>query len=152
MSTDVCSCGCTEDHVIARAQTFDGVAVQLWSSGDITGRLGTYPAGLGKARSRVTALGAARLAWDEISLYDWAEVATLVKTARKALEQRLLPPVAFLRRSMGGESFRSVGRPSRPVVQGYRREHHHSCQCRQCGGRDLPRGWIAAPVKYAKGR
>jgi hypothetical protein len=147
MSALTCSCGCTEDHVIARARTFDGVAIELWSSGDITGRLGQYPAGLSKARAQGAALRAARLAWGEISLYVWSELGDLVKTARRALVQTSLPAESFLRRSMAGETFRQS---KRGVVKSTKREHHRSCQCGACGGRNLPAGWIPGPVKFAR--
>lgn len=71
-----CSCGVAVDHVVARRRTADGETLQLWHSGDISGRFG-YPSGLKRAQGRV-ALEARRRAWAVVELYDWAELAALV--------------------------------------------------------------------------
>jgi hypothetical protein len=106
-----CSCGCREAHVVAERRTADDVAVCLWSDGEVTGRLGIYPRGLGKLRtSSDRYLCAGWLALNEVCMYEWSEVAQLVRTTRKAYAQTSLMPVEYVRRSMAGEHFRSDGR------------------------------------------
>jgi hypothetical protein len=77
----MCSCGNPQDHVIAKSVTADGVMLERWSNGDITGRMGQYPTGIGKARSAKAAEAADKI-WANISLYDWAELPALIKAAR----------------------------------------------------------------------
>lgn len=137
-----CTCGKTDDHVVARRMSADGVHLELWSTGEITGRLGLYPPGLGRARSH-SRFRAAALAWDDVCLYDWAEIGALVKAARKALEQVSLPRHVAMRRLMLGERMYPGKRGSTVEC------HHHSCPCARCGGRNLGPGWIAGPVKLA---
>jgi len=78
-----CSCGCVEAHVIARRLTADGAHVEVWSDGTIT-RRGFFLRGLGEPRSAY-AISArargARLVLDDLSLYDLAEIPTLIKIA-----------------------------------------------------------------------
>ncbi len=75
-ATESCSCGVAIDHVVARRRTADGEALELWHSGDVSGRFG-YPPGLKRAQGRV-AREARRRAWAVVELYDWAELAALV--------------------------------------------------------------------------
>lgn len=81
-----CSCGRVDEHIVARSYTLDGVRVELWSTGNITGRLGTYPPGMGGSRSPM-GLEAGRLAWADISLYEWRELASLLRRARRRVER-----------------------------------------------------------------
>jgi len=111
-----CSCGCKEPHVIVERRTADGVTVCLWSDGDVTGRLGSYPRGLGRIKTPSDrAVQAGRFALDRACLYDWRELAHLVKTARKAAEQTSFPSDTYVRRKMAGEKFRRHGSVVRAV-------------------------------------
>lgn len=85
-SDTLCSCGRPEEHIVARSYTLDGVRVELWSTGDITGRLGAYPPGMGQSRGP-RALEVGRVAWTDISLYEWRELAALLKRARRRVMQ-----------------------------------------------------------------
>ncbi len=86
-SLSPCSCGRTEEHIVARSYTLDGVRVELWSTGDITGRLGAYPPGMGSSRGPM-GLEAGRLAWGDISLYEWLELAALLRRAHQRVGPR----------------------------------------------------------------
>jgi hypothetical protein len=81
----LCSCGCTEPHVIATRETFDGVQLSIWSDGSIThGRLGTYLRGLGECRSnygRRARVRAVRLMADDFAVFTAAEIPTVIKIA-----------------------------------------------------------------------
>lgn len=81
----VCSCLDPDPHVIARSRTFDGVMLELWSDGDITGRLGRYPPGIGHTRNKELAQSVARAVWGNLALYEWHEIADLVRHARRVL-------------------------------------------------------------------
>lgn len=81
----ICPCGCTEAHVIATRESFDGAKLSLWSDGAIThGRCGTYLRGLGNGRSRyarrVRAL-AVRLVADDLCIFTAAEIPAVIKAA-----------------------------------------------------------------------
>lgn len=83
-----CPCGETAAHVIARRETADGIAVQIWHDGAVTGRHGRALPGVPVARPRTPGAvererGAARLLADEVSLYDLAEVPRLYECARR---------------------------------------------------------------------
>ena len=82
-----CSCGRSDEHIVARSYTLDGVRVELWSTGDITGRLGTYPPGMGGSRGPM-GLEAGRLAWADVSLYEWRELASVLSRARRRVAER----------------------------------------------------------------
>lgn len=71
-----CSCGLAVEHIVAKRRTADGETVQLWHSGDLTGRFG-YPPGVMRAVSAV-ARAARRHAWAVVELYDWSELAALI--------------------------------------------------------------------------
>lgn len=78
-TTTICSCGETTAHVIARRETADGIAVQIWHDGAVTGRYGRALPGIPVARPRTAEAiererGAARLLADEVSLYNFAEL------------------------------------------------------------------------------
>ena len=77
----MCSCGKTEDHVLATRQTVEGVKVQLWSDGTITGLTGTYPRGIGK--SRTPNLEAGWRVMGNVSLYTWEELPLLIRAERR---------------------------------------------------------------------
>lgn len=78
----MCSCMNPEPHVVARSETYDGIAVELWSDGDITGRLGTYPPGMGHNRDPEVALEASRAVWYNITLYNFGEIPLLITLKR----------------------------------------------------------------------
>jgi hypothetical protein len=82
--TNLCTCGDTEPHVIARRTTADGIAVEVWHDGAITGRCGRARAlpGVPIARPRTAeafhlARRAASLLAGEVCLYDLAELPRL---------------------------------------------------------------------------
>lgn len=111
-----CSCGEKGPHIIARRRTMDGVEIEFWSDGGVTGRLGIYPKGLGPTRgSSGTHLRAPQLIMGDVCLYDWAEIGPLVKAARRALTQSSFPPEVYLRRVMAGEKFRVFGKVVKSV-------------------------------------
>lgn len=141
-----CSCGREDDHIVSRARTFDGVTVVRWHSGLITGLMGLYPPRTSRPRCLQRAARVSALVWQDVSLYDWAELAELFRAGRMALEQTSWPPLVAMRRLMAGETTRALkaGRTVRTV----KREHHHTCPCRQCGGRNLPPGWIPGSIRY----
>lgn len=79
----------THSHeIVARRSTYDGVPVQFWSDGAVTS---------GPERSnRYVAKGLDRrvllLVAGDVSLYDEAELRSLVKGARKALDGHVREP------------------------------------------------------------
>lgn len=87
-SLPACSCGETALHVVARRSTADGVSVEVWHDGAITGRSGVALPGVPVARPRTSvglerARRAAALFADEVSLYDVAELPRLYACARR---------------------------------------------------------------------
>jgi len=108
---DLCSCGKREPHVIAERNTLDEMRVCLWSDGTITGVMGRFPHGLGAVRvPTVSTLRAGWMIIEEVGLYDWKELPNLVKAARKAVAQTMLPEREFMRRYASGERFRMHGK------------------------------------------
>jgi hypothetical protein len=88
LTTEPCSCGEPDPHVVARRVTEDGVFVEIWSDGAITGRAGSRLPGLRitRARSAPAHERARRAAWlvgDEVCLYGIAELPRLVLAARR---------------------------------------------------------------------
>lgn len=78
-----CSCGCVEEHVIARRCTADGVRIEVWSDGTITQR-GIFIRGLGEPRSAYAVSArarGARIMLDDLGVYDLAELPELIKIA-----------------------------------------------------------------------
>lgn len=143
----ICSCGVTTPHVVMRRGTSDNKAVEFWSDGYVTGRLG-FNVVARPVRGRPDfSLRANALVSDRVSLYTWAEARKLVKTARLALEQTSLRPGEYLWRKMSGARFTRSG----AVVR--ERRHHSSCMCRSCGFAQLvgdTRGLIPGAVKWAR--
>lgn len=126
LCASTCSCGTTKPHILARRSTFDGNHVLLWSDGGVTGALGVglYGAPARERRNHANFLAGGWLALGEVELYDAAEVRKLLVTARRAVAQRNLPPLDYLRRQMAGQRFHSDGR----VI----RAHTARCQCPGC--------------------
>jgi hypothetical protein len=86
----MCTCGNSAPHVIARRATSDGVTVEIWHDGAITGRLGRAIPGVPIARPRTPAgleraKETARLVADAVALYDVSELPELVQRARKSV-------------------------------------------------------------------
>lgn len=84
----MCTCGNSEPHVIARRTTSDGVAVEIWHDGAITGRLGRSIPGVPIARPRTpksieTSRTAANFVASTVELYEVAELPRMVARARK---------------------------------------------------------------------
>lgn len=92
----LCSCGESAPHVIARRHTDDGVAVEFWHDGAITGRLGLKLPGVPVARPRTAAAVAlaratAALVAGEVELCDVADLPRLVACARRVAARGGLP-------------------------------------------------------------
>lgn len=92
----ICTCGCTEPHVIATRRTADGYTVQAWSDGPVTAALGMGIRGLPIVRPRTaealdTAKSAASLFMGEVSLWDLAEAPALYAACRKVAAAGGLP-------------------------------------------------------------
>lgn len=81
----LCSCGCTEPHVIAKREAFDGVRLSIWSDGAITHAVtSAYLRGLGARRSnwgRRARVRAVRLMMDDFAVFTAAEIPTVIKIA-----------------------------------------------------------------------
>jgi hypothetical protein len=67
---------------VARRKTADGITALLWSDGAITNRMGGYPSRMGMPRDPAGALRIGRKIMGEIELYDWTELAGLVRKVR----------------------------------------------------------------------
>jgi hypothetical protein len=90
MNTNTCSCGCLEPHVTAHRETSDGVAVEIWSDGALTGRIGRAIPGVPIARPRADrpaslalTRAAAALISDYVSMHDACELPRLYACARR---------------------------------------------------------------------
>lgn len=89
-----CSCGQTESHVIARRNTADDVAVEIWHDGCVTGRFGRALPGVPCVRPRTQEavereIVAARLFSDKVSLYNLAELPALYTECRRVARNSL---------------------------------------------------------------
>lgn len=87
-----CSCGTSDAHVIAHRMTADGVRVELWDNGAVTGGYGLALPGVPIVRpktpdARRVALEAAWMVAGDVALYDASEVAALYATARKVAQR-----------------------------------------------------------------
>jgi hypothetical protein len=94
---------------IARRTTFDGIVVELWADGSVTDpmRVLVVP-----ARGDATeAIRAALLAFEDVEMYDHADVARLVRVAKAARRQTREGLHGYIRRVMAGEPYR----PTRPA-------------------------------------
>jgi hypothetical protein len=112
-----CSCGCAEPHEVARRKTANGVTVVLWSDGGVSGVMGMHVWGEA-ARSSERHAAYMRGGWllmEEVGLYESKDLRRLVKTARRAVEQKREAPLAYLRRVMAGRPFR-VREPSARAI------------------------------------
>jgi hypothetical protein len=82
---EICSCGCAEAHPIATRETADHRRVRVWSDGMVTHAdpFGTHIRGIGPVRiARSSAALAGRDLVECIGFFDFAELPTLVRTAR----------------------------------------------------------------------
>jgi len=82
-----CSCGEIDLHTIAKRATADGISVEMWSDGAITGRYGYGLPGVPVVRPRTeaaveAALRAGRAFMDDVSIYSLREIAHLYATCR----------------------------------------------------------------------
>ena len=95
-----CTCGTTRPHVIARRSTADGVSLEFWSDGAVTGRMGMglYGGVPLKSENLPLYLQAAQLVAGEVCLYEASEVRQLVRVARQVLTTE--QPLVELRRRM----------------------------------------------------
>lgn len=124
-----CSCGCTEPHVIARRNTFDGIRVQLWSDGAVTCGINTYVAMAPRsAYARRKAVEAGWLVAGCVDMYDHAELRGLVGAARKAVVQSSLAPAAYLAAVLRGVKFQALKKGA--VIR-----HARDCGCAPCVAR-----------------
>lgn len=92
----MCTCGDINPHVIMRRTTADGIEVNLWDDGAITGALGIgftkVPVARPKTLSAVaTARTIGRLMLGEVCLYDQTELPDLYLAARKAASLDQMP-------------------------------------------------------------
>lgn len=109
-----CTCGETEDHIIARRRTADGKLLLAWSCGCVTrGHVGSMI--IGRPRFLPRDLYASedymRALWlflDEVALYDYAEVKDLMVAAKGAMRQTSVQPLEYLRRKMAGWNLRTI--------------------------------------------
>jgi hypothetical protein len=88
MTANTCSCGESAPHVIANRATADGISVQIWHDGCVTGRFGRALPGVPCVRPRTPEAvererAAARLLCDDLSLYDLAELPRLYAACRR---------------------------------------------------------------------
>ena len=92
----MCTCGRATPHVIAHRRTFDGIIVQMWDDGAITGALGSGLAGVPIRRPTTPdaialARRAGRLLLDECCLYATEELGDLYAAAERAARMDGLP-------------------------------------------------------------
>lgn len=90
----ICTCAHNDSHTIARRSTADGKSVLLWNDGSITWAMGYAIKGSPFPRTekqRATARRAGGLVLGEVSLYDAAELPTLIAAARWAADRDGLP-------------------------------------------------------------
>lgn len=82
-----------DSEVIARRTTYDGKRVLFWDDGAVTSGMNWYvKGGKLKTTSMLWALA------DEVSLYDWSELPTLLRVAKR-VEQRKSWTLPELRRA-----------------------------------------------------
>lgn len=75
-------------EIMAKRLTADGKTVLFWNDGAITSGMHDYVAYPPRRADRFDeALRAAWLVAGEVSLYDWAELPTLIKAAREAVRK-----------------------------------------------------------------
>jgi len=91
-----CSCGNTDQHVIARRQTADGYEVNLWENGAITGAMGigfrSVPLSRPKTQEAVDrALTLGHLLMGDVELYDATDLPALHTAAKRAAARDGLP-------------------------------------------------------------
>lgn len=78
-NTTACSCGETSPHVVAKRVTADGIGVEIWHDGAVTGRIGQALHGVPIARPRTAeslavSLAAGWLLAGEVEIYNIDEV------------------------------------------------------------------------------
>lgn len=126
-----CTCGCTEPHTIKRANTADGIAVQMWSDGAITSLSGAGFQGLPVRRPKTQEAAdlwrsVGWLFMGEVCLWDTADLARLYRCAERAVRLDGLP--GTLRRLMAVEAptapFRAIWRVARADPRGVVEERH----------------------------
>lgn len=115
----LCSCGCAEAHVVARRTTLDGVAVELWSDGPVTGRLGYAIDGVPMARPRTAtgrsvALAAGWMLLGEVEILDAEELPAMYAACRWAAARGLVVGDARMR---AADASRTVLRPVWTVLR-----------------------------------
>ena len=87
-----CSCGRTEEHVVAKRTCYDGLIVELWSDGDVTCILGRGLPGIGMPRTaeaKRANLRAARAIFDDACIVTRGEFVEMLKRARTAARRNL---------------------------------------------------------------
>lgn len=83
--TNLCSCGCSQSHVIARRKSSDDFTLKIWSDGDITFWFGEVLKGLG--RPNPVKAKAVRLFMDDFEVLSTDEIPLVVKQAIKLLNK-----------------------------------------------------------------
>jgi hypothetical protein len=91
-----CTCGCVEPHVVMSRTTADGLIVELWSDGPVTGAVGLGLQGIPMRRPRTpealrVALKAGRLLLGEVCIHDRGDLADLYAAAEWAAKRDGLP-------------------------------------------------------------
>ena len=91
-----CKCGETKPHVIMRRMTADGIEVNLWEDGAVTGALGMGLLGVPLARPKTQeAIDRARaigyLMLGDICIHDREDLADLYAAAKRAAARDRLP-------------------------------------------------------------
>jgi hypothetical protein len=91
-SIPTCSCGEIAPHTVMRRTTADGIAIDIWHDGAITGRLGRALPGVPITRPRTEraidlARATASLVASEVEIHDAAELPRLYACARRVAAQ-----------------------------------------------------------------
>jgi hypothetical protein len=81
----LCSCGCTEPHVIARRKSADDYTLKVWADGDVTFFFGHYIRGFG--RQSPEKAQAVRVLMDDFGVLTTDEIPGAVKHAMKLLKK-----------------------------------------------------------------
>lgn len=91
-----CTCGDPTPHIIARRTTADGIGIEIWHDGAITGRMGFKLQGVPVARPRTAsavllAQATAALFAGDVELYAADELGRLYECARRVAARGGLP-------------------------------------------------------------
>jgi hypothetical protein len=85
MTNQICSCGCTKSHEIARRKSFDDYTIKIWSDGVLTYWFGEVLKGSG--RPNAVKAQAVRLLMDDFGVLTTDEIPMVVNRAIKLLKK-----------------------------------------------------------------